>query len=130
MNAPADPPAAPGPADDLFAQRASRETGVRVLVVGILLAVLVTSWPTEARKLRKRAVEYAEALDRRDDAAAYAMVSPRVRASVSFAQWQAKRRAAAGRLHPGEVQVRDDGTGSVGTTRWVRVEGQWYFDAD
>lgn len=133
--APEPPPPDPAPGEGLFAARAARERTTHWLLGGVIVAVVVMSWPTEPRKLQRRATEFIEASNRADAKAAYAFIAPASRQKLSAEAWAAQQRAV---WEVESVDVGADGqSGAVHlvgvpskkkvTTRWVRVDGRWYY---
>ena len=126
---------------NLFAQRAWRQWLVNGLVVAMLAAVAISAWPTESRKVEKRAKEYLSVAFRGDGDAAYAFLSPesRKRLPLKF-WWPANRsRLAASEVVSAEVDsggqtasvvMADTRSRVKRTTTWVKVGAVWYHDYD
>lgn len=136
MDAPAPPKDPnPEPGERLFAARAGRERAVRWLLGGIIVALIVTSWPTEPRKLEKRAMEFVDASNRADAKGSYEYIAPASREKLTPAAWAAQQRTkwevdsveVSSGTDTAVVHLVSPMTKRKVSTRWVRVDGKWYY---
>jgi hypothetical protein len=122
-----------------LAARSDRRMVVNVLTAVALVAVAVSVWPTEARKLEKRAAQFVDAANRGDAAGAYQYLAPATRQRITQREWASAVSTRRTRSEILTATVADNGdSGSVTfadtnskrttATTWVRVDQVWYYE--